>query len=54
MDNGVSSEMYAIPWFVTYMATKFNNHLLLIEFWDRVVNRDEPSFMFFFLVSFII
>jgi len=51
---GVTPELYAIPWFVTYMATKFSNLEILLEFWENIVQRNEPSFIFFFLVSFLI
>ena len=46
--------MYAIPWFVTYMANKFGNMELLLEFWETIVARNDPKFIFFFLVSLII
>jgi len=47
-------ELYAIPWFVTYMATKFTNIEVLLEFWEVIVQRNEPSFFFFFLISLLI
>jgi hypothetical protein len=47
-------ELYAIPWFVTYMATKFTNIEVLLEFWEVIVQRNEPSFIFFFLISLLI
>lgn len=46
--------MYAIPWFVTYMANKFAQIELLLEFWETIVARNDPKFIFFFLVSLII
>lgn len=47
-------ELYAIPWFVTYMATKFTSIDVLLEFWELIVQRNEPSFFFFFLISLLI
>ena len=46
--------MYAIPWFVTYLASRVPDHELLLELWDRVVSKDEPTFIYFILVSFVI
>lgn len=51
---GVTPELYAIPWFVAYMATKFPALEVLLEFWENIVARNEPCFIFFFLVSFLI
>ncbi len=51
---GVTPELYAIPWFVAYLATKISNLDLLLEFWDHIVKRNEPSYIYFFLVSFVI
>lgn len=51
---GVTTEMYAIPWFVTYLATRMPHREVLLEFWERIVNRDEPPFIYFFLTSFVI
>ena len=46
--------MYAIPWFVTYLASRVPDRELLLELWDRVVSKDEPTFIYFILVSFVI
>lgn len=51
--QGVSNELYAIPWFITYLATKFADVEVLLEFWDRIVGKDDPTFVFFFLVALI-
>ena len=50
-EKGVSNELYAIPWFLTYFATKVSFLELLLDFWDRIVLKDDPTFIFFFLVS---
>ena len=50
----MTPELYAIPWFVAYMATKFPHLEVLLEFWEIIVYKNEPSFIFFFLVSFLI
>jgi hypothetical protein len=49
----VTPELYAIPWFVAYLATKFSNLELLLEFWEQIVQRNEPSYIFYFLVSLL-
>ncbi len=53
-EQGISNELYAIPWFITYLATKFSDANILLEFWDRIVGKDDPTFIFFFLVALII
>ena len=45
--------MYAIPWFVTYLANKFPNVEVLLDFWEYVVCVDEPCFIFYFLVAMV-
>lgn len=49
----MTTEMYAIPWFVTYLATRIPVKEVLLEFWDRIVTKNEPSFLYYFLVAFI-
>lgn len=51
---GVTTELYAINWFVTYLATKIANVELVLEFWDLTVRKNDPTFFFYFLTSFII
>ena len=51
---GVTPELYAINWFVTYLATKITNVELVLEFWELTVRKNDPSFIFYFLTSFII
>ena len=46
--------MYAIPWFVTYLSTKIASVDLVLEFWELTVRKNDPSFIFYFLTSFII
>ena len=50
----VTTEMYAIPWFITYMANKIPDINILLEFWDMIVYRNQPSFIFAFLTSFLL
>lgn len=47
-------EMYAIPWFVTYMANKFPSVEVLLDFWEHVVVLDDPCFIFYFLVALLV
>lgn len=51
---GVTPELYAIPWFVTYLSTKIVKVELTLEFWELVVRKNDPTFIFHFLTSFII
>jgi hypothetical protein len=51
---GVTTELYAIPWFVTYLATKIQTMDLVLDFWEMTVKRNNPVFIFYFLASFII
>jgi hypothetical protein len=46
--------MYSIPWFITYMANKFLHVDILLDFWECIVKRDDPTFIFFFLIALII
>ena len=50
----VTTEMYAIPWFITYMANKIPDINILLEFWEMIVYRNQPSFIFAFLTSFLL
>lgn len=52
--ENITPELYAIPWFVAYMATKFVNTDNLLEFWEQIVQRNDQTFIFFFQVSFLI
>jgi len=36
------------------MANKFPHVDVLLDFWECIVKRDDPTFIFFFLVSLII
>jgi hypothetical protein len=51
---GVTPELYAIPWFVTYLSTKIVKVELTLEFWELVVRKNDPTFIFYFLTSFIL
>lgn len=51
---GVTPELYAINWFVTYLATKITNVDLILDFWEMIVKKNEPTFIFYFLTSFIL
>jgi hypothetical protein len=35
--NYVVPEMYSIPWFITYFASRMENAELVLEFWDRIM-----------------
>lgn len=45
--------MYCIPWFITYMSNRFPNVDLLLNFWEAIVKRDDPTFIFFVLIALI-
>ena len=51
---GVTPELYAIPWFVTYLSTKITSVELVLEFWELTVRKNDPTFIFYFLTSFLI
>ena len=51
---GVTPELYAIPWFVTYLSTKIVQVELILEFWELVVKKNDPTFIFYFLTSFVL
>jgi hypothetical protein len=36
------------------MANKFPHVDVLLDFWECIVKRDDPTFIFFFLVALII
>jgi hypothetical protein len=46
--------MYAIPWFVTYLATKMPSRDIILDFWERIVKKNEPLFIYFFLTAFVL
>ncbi len=50
----MTPELYAIPWFVTYLATKITNVELVLEFWEMTVRKNDPTFIFYFLISFLV
>jgi hypothetical protein len=50
----VTPELYSIPWFVTYLATKITNVELVLEFWEMTVRKNDPTFIFYFLISFLV
>ncbi len=35
--NNVIPEMYCIPWFITYFASRMDTADLVLMFWDRVM-----------------
>jgi hypothetical protein len=45
--------MFAIPWFLTYMATKIPQLEVLLEFWELTVQKNDPPFFFYVLVAFL-
>ena len=47
--------MYAIPWFITYLANKFEKGQtdLLLKFWDKISKKNDPLFLMFILVAFV-
>lgn len=56
--NGVIPEMYSIPWFITYFASRMTQAELVLEFWERLMQskeaRGDPSFIFFFAVALVV
>ena len=50
----MTPELYAIPWFVTYLSTKIGHVELILEFWELVVKKNDPTFIFYFLTSFVL
>lgn len=49
----VTTEMYAIPWIVTLLATRCASVEINLELWDRLAEQNEPKFTLFLLVAFI-
>ena len=49
----VTPELYAIPWFVTYLATKIPTLDVLLEFWELIARKNQVFFIFYFMVSLI-
>lgn len=56
--NCVIPEMYSIPWFITYFASRMASAELVLEFWERLMQQKEgtgdPQFVFFFSVALIV
>ena len=53
--NYVTCEMYAIPWFITYFSSKIDTAELVIEFWDRLAQKNgDFTFIFFFAVALVL
>lgn len=56
--NCVIPEMYSIPWFITYFASRMASAELVLEFWERLMQtkegRGDPQFIFFFAVALIV
>ena len=55
-NNYVVPEMYSIPWFITYFASRMESAELVLQFWDRIMEKKEGdvTFIFFFAVALII
>ena len=56
-NNSVIPEMYCIPWFITYFASRMASADLVLEFWDRIMLSKEEgdvTFIFFFAVAIIV
>lgn len=51
-EQGVSPEMFCMPWFLTVFASKTPLNVILL-LWDRVLNRNEPSFFVFIAVAVV-
>lgn len=64
--NNVIPEMYCIPWFITYFASRMETAELVLQFWDRVMQGSPDqdaghqhsaanvTFIFFFAVALVI
>jgi len=56
--NHVIPEMFCIPWFITYFASRMESAALVLEFWEHIVagSKDSPdvTFIFFFSVALIV
>ena len=54
----VIPEMYGIPWFITYFASRMQSAELVLQFWERLISQKEGHgdtiFIFFFAVALII
>ena len=47
--------MYAIPWFITYFSSKIDTAELVLEFWDRLAQKNgDFTFIFFFAVALVL
>lgn len=55
-NNCVIPEMYSIPWFITYFASRMASAELVLEFWDRIMQQKDAdvTFIFFFAVALVI
>ena len=55
-NNSVIPEMYCIPWFITYFASRMASAELVLEFWDSIMLRKaegDVTFIFFFAVALV-
>ena len=55
-NNSVIPEMYCIPWFITYFASRMDSADLVLEFWDRIMlhkAEGDVTFIFFFAVALV-
>lgn len=52
-ENGVTPEMYATPWFLTYFSNKLEKEVLY-HLWDKIMSNDDPAFILFFSVGFLV
>ena len=50
----VTPELYCIPWFITYFSARMDSAQLVLEFWDRVVQGSNVTFIFFFAVTLVL
>ena len=57
--NCVIPEMYCIPWFITYFASRIEQVELVLRFWDRLMPKSDKeaadrTFIFFFAVALVV
>ena len=57
-NNNVTPELYCIPWFITYFASRIESASLVLEFWDFVMTATDEassvSFIFFFATALVV
>lgn len=54
----VEPAMYAIPWFITFFASRMESPELVLNFWERLNVREsnkqpDVAFIFFFAVALV-